>query len=688
MNFLTVQNQIVTWNIIPKLKIMKQQLGLLFILLAIYTQAQEKTRLSLEHYKNYEWTSGPSLSPDGEQILYSKTWINLVDDKRETDLWIMDKDGSTNRFFLNGSNGKWSPDGKKIAFTKKGEPSGTQIFVKYLGVEGEPTQITKLEKAPSSMEWSPDGKYLAFIMHVSSDPALKPLEIPNKPKGASWTKAPQVIDQVDYSQDRVGFLERGFRQLFIVPSEGGTAKQITHGEFDDVSAGIAWSKDSKTIIFSSYQKPGAEYARGHSNLYAVNIDDFKLKELTERDGTESSPKVSPDGSKIAFVGSTWSKNFYNDRKMYVMDIDGSNLKCLTLSLDQTPSSAFWSNNSSGIYFNVREYGQSNIYHVDLKARVKKITNGNHMLSMNDLKDNVAVATWTNPSNPSDIVNFSVEKPSKINRLTNVNKDIFYNVEFGEVEELTYSSKDGIKVQGWIVKPPQFDSNRKYPLVLRIHGGPHSMYHVGFNYNFQLHAAQDQVVLYTNPRGSTGYGYDFANAIQNSYPGDDYDDLMAGVDEVISRGYVDVNKMYVYGGSGGGVLTSWIVGKTDRFAAASVNYPVTNWFSFVGTTDGATWYYNFEKYPWEDPSEHIRRSPLMHVGNVKTPTMLMCGEDDLRTPISQTEEYYQALKMNKVPTVMIRFNNEYHGTSSKPSNFLRTHGYINAWFDKHSVRQEQ
>jgi len=244
----------------------------------------------------------------------------------------------------------------------------------------------------------------------------------------------------------------------------------------------------------------------------------------------------------------------------------------------------------------------------------------------------------------------------------------------------------MNVQGWIVKPPQFDSNKKYPLVLRIHGGPHSMYHVGFNYNFQLHAAQDQVVLYTNPRGSTGYGYDFANAIQNAYPGNDYDDLMAGVDEVISKGYIDVNKMYVYGGSGGGVLTSWIVGKTDRFAAASVNYPVTNWFSFVGTTDGSGWYYNFAKYPWEDPSEHIRRSPLMYVGNVKTPTMLMCGEDDLRTPISQTEEYYQALKMNKVPTVMIRFNKEYHGTGSKPSNFLRTHGYINAWFARHSEKK--
>tara|TARA_Y200000002_G_scaffold208252_1_gene171798 strand:- start:389 stop:2386 length:1998 start_codon:yes stop_codon:yes gene_type:complete len=665
---------------------MKRIISFIFIFSLICSYGQEKIKLSLEHYKNYEWTSNPSLSPNGEQILYSRSWINLVDDKRETDLWIMDKKGTTNRFFLNGSNGKWSPDGKRVAFTKDGEPNGTQIFVKYLGVEGEPTQITKLVKSPSSMEWSPDGKYIAFIMHVPSDPALKPLDIPKRPEGATWTEGPQVIDQVDYSQDRVGFLDRGFRQLFIVPSEGGTARQITFAEFDDISGGISWLKDSETIIFSSYQREDAEYARGHSNLYSVNINKLNINELTSRDGTESSPSVSPDGSKIAFIGSIWTKNFYQDRKMYVMNIDGTNLKCISNDLDQTPSGAFWGKNSSAVYFNVREFGQSNIYHADLKGRVKKITSGNHMLTMNDLAGSNVVATWTDPSNPSDIVSFSIDKPNKINRLTNVNSDIFYNVEMGEVEEITYQSIDSENIQGWIVKPPNFDPNKKYPLVLRIHGGPHSMYHVGFNYNFQLHAAQEQVVLYTNPRGSTGYGYDFANAIQNNYPGNDYDDIMYGVDEVISKGYIDENRMYVYGGSGGGVLTSWIVGKTDRFAAASVNYPVTNWFSFVGTTDGAVWYYNFEKYPWEDPSEHIKRSPLMYVGNVKTPTMLMCGEEDLRTPISQTEEYYQALKMNKVPTVMIRFNDEYHGTSSKPSNFLRTHGYINAWFDKHSVKE--
>ena len=665
---------------------MKNILFTLLLFGLTYTYGQEKTRLSLDHYKNYEWTSNPMLSPDGEQILYSRTWINLTDDKRETDLWIMNSDGTSNRFFSKGSNAKWSSGGSKIAFTKEGKPNGTQIFVKHMDVQSEPTQITKLEKSPSSMEWSPDGKYIAFIMHVSSEPALTPKEVPSQPKGASWTKAPRVIDQVDYSQDRVGFIERGYRQLFIVPTDGGTARQITFGKYDDVSNSIAWSNSSKSIVFSSYQKPDAAYSRGHSNLYSVNINTLETKELTSRDGTESSPRVSPDGSKVAFIGSTWSKNFYNDRKMYIMDFDGSNLKCVTTSLDQTPGNPIWSSNGQGIYFNVREYGQSNVYYADLKGKVKKITSGNHVLSMTNLVGKKAVATWTNPSNPSDIVSFSIGKSNNFKRLTEVNNDLFYNIEFGQIEEITYVSKDGMKVQGWIVKPPQFDSNKKYPLVLRIHGGPHSMYHVGFNYNFQLHAAQDQVVLYTNPRGSTGYGYEFANAIQNDYPGNDFNDLMAGVDEVISKGYIDENKMYVYGGSGGGVLTSWIVGKTDRFAAASVNYPVTNWFSFVGTTDSANWYNNFEKYPWEDPSEHIKRSPLMLVGNVKTPTMLMCGENDLRTPISQTEEYYQALKMNKVPTVMIRFNKEYHGTSSKPSNFLRTHGYINAWFDRYSERE--
>ena len=232
-----------------------------------------------------------------------------------------------------------------------------------------------------------------------------------------------------------------------------------------------------------------------------------------------------------------------------------------------------------------------------------------------------------------------------------------------------------------MKPPDFDPKKKYPLMLEIHGGPHSMYNVGFNFSRQNHVAEGYLLLYTNPRGSTGYGSAFGNAIKNAYPGKDFDDLMAGVDTVINRGYVDTNRMYVFGCSGGGVLTAWIVGHTNRFAAASSNCPVTNWMSFVGTTDSPGWYRNFEKPFWEDPSEHLKRSPIMYVGNVKTPTMLMTGVQDLRTPMPQTEEFYSALKYRKVPTAMIRFNNEWHGTSSTPSNFLRTQLYLRSWFER-------
>jgi dipeptidyl aminopeptidase/acylaminoacyl peptidase len=255
-------------------------------------------------------------------------------------------------------------------------------------------------------------------------------------------------------------------------------------------------------------------------------------------------------------------------------------------------------------------------------------------------------------------------------------------KLGEVHEMWYTSPDGTKVQGWYITPPDFDPARKYAMQLHIHGGPHSMYGVGFNFGWQEHAANDYVVLYTNPRGSTGYGSAFGNAIMRSYPGKDYDDLMAGVDTLLAKGFVDQQNMFVTGCSGGGVLTAWIVGKTDRFAAASANCPVIDWLSFVGTTDGASWYYNFEKLPWEDPSEHIKRSPLTYVGNVKTPTMLMTGVNDLRTPMPQTEQFYSALKLLKVPSAMVRFNDEWHGTTSNPSNFMRTQLYLRYWFDKY------
>ena len=656
-----------------------KKLILPLVLLLLSTGLSAQNMLTLDHYQDYEWASNPRLSPDGNAVVYSRNWINLMDDTRESDLWLINADGSRHRFFAKGSGGSWSPQGDRILFTKKGEPAGTQMFIKYVGVEGEPTQITRLEKSPSSITWSPDGRYIAFLMTVDENNNWA-IDIPSKPKGAKWTTPPKVVTKVNYRRDRVGFVEDGYRQIFVVPADGGAARQITTGSWN-VSSRFSWAPDGKSIVFSSFREADAEYARGQSNLYTVQIADGTITQLTDRDGAESAPTISPDGKKVAYIGSIHTSNFYKKRRVFSVNIDGSGERLLTDDLDRSPSSIMWAEDNSGIYFNVDDRGTRNLQFVDTRGRIKPVTKGTHMLTVTELKGGKAVATRTSFHNPSDIALVDLGK-GQVNQLTNINSDILDFVKLGDVEEIWYPSVGDLQIQGWIVKPPNFDPSKKYPLILRIHGGPHAMYNVGFNFNNQVHASDGYVLLYTNPRGSTGYGYDFANAIQNNYPGDDYHDLMNGVDELIKKGYIDESKLYVYGGSGGGVLTSWIVGHTDRFAAASVNYPVIDWLSFVGTTDGIGWYDNFEHKPWEDPSEHLKRSPLMYVGNVTTPTMLMTGVKDLRTPISQTEEFYQALKVERVPTVMVRFNEEFHGTSRKPSNFLRTMGYLKGWFGKY------
>ncbi len=314
--------------------------------------------------------------------------------------------------------------------------------------------------------------------------------------------------------------------------------------------------------------------------------------------------------------------------------------------------------------------------------MRRVTEGRHTLRTYGIARDgrTAVGIVSTPSLPEDVVVFDPERP-ELRRVTEVNDDVLGAIRLGTVEEIRYESEPGVEIQGWVVKPPDFEAGRRYPLILSIHGGPHSMYDVGFSTMFQHWAANGYIVLYTNPRGSTGYGEAFGNAIDNDYPGNDYHDLMAGVDAVIERGWADPDNLFVQGCSGGGILSAWVIGHTDRFAAAAVRCPITNWISFVGTVDGPYWYNWFEDYPWQDPSEHLRRSPLMYADDVTTPTLLMTGVNDLRTPIPQTEEFYQALKMERVPTVMIRMNREWHGTGSRPSNWMRTQLYLMEWFEQ-------
>jgi dipeptidyl aminopeptidase/acylaminoacyl peptidase len=646
-------------------------------------QAPANDRLSLDLYLEYETVSDPQLSPDATQIIYTRGWVDKQNDRRESSLWIMNADGSKNRFLVRGSNARWSPTGDRIVYTAQGEPRGTQIFVRYMDAEGATSQVTRVEKAPSTVTWSPDGTKIAFQMSVEAKTNW-PIRLPRAPEGARWVETPRIVERLDYRSDGTGFDDDVYRHLFVVPATGGTPRQLTDGNWHH--NGVEWTPDSKQILFTSNRVPDAEYQWRESDIYSVNLDTGAIKQLTTRKGPDGNPQVSPDGKRVAYTGNDWSKDTWQDAKMFVMNIDGTGQRLVSGDWDRSPQNLTWKEDGNGVYFTAQDQGSQNLYLIPMAGAradaVQTVTKGVHMLTTSSIAKGKAVGVLTSPKMPPDVVTYDLANPAQVKQLTNVNEDILAGKKLGEVTEMWYTSPDGLKIQGWYITPPDFDPAKKYPMQLHIHGGPHSMYGVGFNYGWQEHAANGYVILYTNPRGSTGYGSSFGNQIMRAYPSKDFDDLMAGVDALIKKGFVDTRNLFVTGCSGGGVLTAWTVGHTDRFAAASANCPVIDWLSFVGTTDGASWYYNFEKLPWEDPSEHLRRSPLTYVGNVKTPTMLMTGVNDLRTPMPQTEQFYSALRLLKVPAAMVRFNDEWHGTTSRPSNFMRTQLYLRYWFDKH------
>ena len=660
--------------------------------LARAQETASDTLLTVDHYLDWEQVSDPRLSPDGSHIVYTRTWVNRLEDKWESALWIMNADGSKNRFLTKGSNARWSPDGSRVAYFADGEPKGTQLFVRWMDAEGATSQVTRVVETPSDLRWAPDGKSVSFAMLVRKSTPWS-ISMPTAPTGANWTAAPRVVDRMHYRQDRRGVMEDGYLHLFSVSADGGTPRQLTSGDwnvgarFDGLSSGVGydWTPDGRSIVLDGLKDPQADRNYRNSQLYMVDVASGTVRQLTTRPGVWTSPVVSRDGRTVAFAGYDSADVSYRAADLWVIGVDGAGMRKISGNLDRDPGAAHWAPDGSGLYFTVANHGTSNVWFAAAAGGdPRQVTSGIHMLSLSSVDRNLnAVGTRTTPADPADVVRFNLRRAEPVTRLTNVNHDLLSRIRLAKFEEVWYASSGGARVQGWIVKPPSFDASKRYPLILEIHGGPHAMYNVGFSYMFQNFAANGYVVLYVNPRGSTGYGSAFGNAIFRAYPSVDYDDLMAGVDTVIGRGYVDTTRMYVAGCSGGGVLSSWVIGHTQRFAGAAVRCPVIDWISMAGQTDIPYFTYNFFDAPfWEKPDQWLKQSSLMYVGNVTTPTLLMTGELDLRTPIPQTEEYYSALKYRGVPTTMLRFNGEYHGTGSKPTNFMRTQLYMMSWFQKY------
>ena len=639
-----------------------------------------------------QYVRDPQISPDGTKIVYVRTEMDIMKDGRSSSLWIINSDGTDHQKLTSNSysesNPVWSPDGNRISFISNSDDgNGTEIFV-YWTDSRQYSSISQLDGSPRSLKWSRDGKNLAFIMFVP-EKTLQLVSPPRKPKNAKWAEKPRITDRLKHEADGSGYMREGFSQLFYISSQGGKPKQVTSEKYNHYS--YDWMSDSDGFIFSSNYSENWEYDFRNSEIYSISIDGSNLNILTDRDGPDRGGVVSPDGKLIAYLGYKDKVQTYQISKLSIMNIDGSNKRELEIGLDRSISSLKWSSDGKSLYFMYDDEGKTKVAVTNLSGETKTLFGDLGGTAIGrpygggsfSISNNGKVSyTITSPYHPADI---AVYQGKYTNKITSLNEDLFKGKDLGKIEEIWYNSTvDGRRIQGWIAKPPGFSPNKKYPLIVENHGGPISNYGDRFSPEILLYSAAGYVVFYPNPRGSTSYGEEFGNLLYRNYPGDDYHDVMDGVDKVIDLGYIDKDNLFVTGGSAGGIMTAWIIGKTNRFKASAVIKPVMNWISKTLVADNYFGYAHsrYEGQPWENFNHYWSFSPLSLVGNIETPTMVMVGLNDLRTPPSESKQLYHALKLRKIETVYVEIPGAYHNISNKPSQLITKIDHILYWFNKY------
>ena len=665
--------------------------ALLFLILAPVSGRAQQTPFEDLDVFQLEYPADVRISPDGEWVVYVRTSMSIMRDRREGRLWMVRTDGSEHRQLtstdLAQSSPRWSPDGSRIAFVSRGE-DGPEIYLYWMAT-GESARLTQLERSPRDLAWSADGSRIAFSMHVP-EPFPTLATLPSRPAGAEWADPPRVEVRVHHEADGQGTLEPGYSHLFVLPADGGTPRQITSGNFQH--RGPVWSPDGGRIYFSGNREPDWEYARRESDIYAVDLADGSVERITDRDGPDGGPAVSPDGRRIAYTGFTDRIQTYQTTDLHLMGSDGGDGQVLLGSLDRSVGSLVWAQDGSGLYFAYDDEGITRVGFTSLEGDLRNVADslggtavgrpyggGNFSVA----RDGTVAFNYTTSVEPGEVAVVGTDGRRRI--LTSLNQDLLSQRRLAPAEMYwTESSHDGRPIQSWVVHPPDFDPSRRYPLLLEIHGGPISNYGDRFSAEVQLYAKAGYVVVYSNPRGSTSYGEEFGNLLYHDYPGNDYDDLMSAVDAIIDRGYIDESRLYVTGGSAGGIMTAWIVGKTDRFRAAVVTKPVVNWISKTLVADNYDGYmhYRYPGTPWENPMGYWEFSPISLVGEIETPTMVMVGMEDLRTPVSEAKQLYHALKLRRIDTALVEIPGASHNISNRPSQLLAKVLHAIAWFDRY------
>jgi dipeptidyl aminopeptidase/acylaminoacyl peptidase len=643
-----------------------------------------------------QYATDPQIRPDGRAVAYVRVSFDVMTDRARQSIWLIDVDSGEQTPLVSGagshSSPRWSATGDRLAYVSTAEGGKPQLYVRWMK-SGAAAKLAELTASPGDLTWSPDDRWIAFTMFAPDEKA-KLGDAPPKPEGADWAPPLEIITDLTYRADGAGYLKPGYTHVYVTPADGGAPRQLTFGAFNETGP-LSWSADGQRIFATGNRAENWRREPVNTELYEISVADAAIKALTTRIGADRAPAVSPDGSKIAWLGFDDKLLSYQNTELYVMDRDGGGARSLTASLDRTIDAVQWAADGRSLYVQYDDDALTKVARVFLNGRMAPVAEGLSGASLDrpytggefSVAKNGAVAfTSGSGDRPADI---AIANGKRVKQLTRLNDALFADKKLGEVRALPLKSTfDQRGIDAWLVTPPDFDRSKKYPLILEIHGGPYAAYGPRFSTDYQLYAAAGYVVLYANPRGSTSYGAEFANLIHHKYPSEDYDDLMSAVDAAIAEGYIDANNLFVTGGSGGGVLTAWIVGKTTRFKAAVTQKPVINWASTVLTTDVYTYMpkYWFGKLPWEDPTSYWKQSPLSLVGAVKTPTLVLVGDQDFRTPVSDSEQYYQALQLQGVDTGLVKVPGASHGgLTARPSQSAAKASAILAWFEKYRIK---
>lgn len=663
----------------------------------------KKRTLTAKDLYQIELVSGARLAPDGAHVVYAQHRVDRKTEKKYANLWVAPTDGGAPRQFTYGDQidraPEWAPDGREIAFlsNRGNADKPAQIYlIPFSGGEARP--LTDIKGSIGSFVWAPDGKKLALTVRKTDAEALAREKDEQKKKLGIVARH---YDRVRYKLDGFGYLPKEQTHLWVVEVSSGKASQLTdHPVYTE--AYPAWSPDSRSLAFISNRSENPDFEIDRDDLFVIPAGGGELRKIPTPVGGKSHPSFSPDGRWIAYYGSEGEAKWYLNENLWLVAADGSSpARALTGAYDFHVSSwtindlmdaelmpPAWAADGSRIAFPVARHGRSEYHSVNLEGEDLQTVIGEHGVSGSHSFDRARTRlayTLSRLTDPGQIFEKNLQT-GKTRQLTHLNRKLLRGVDLGEVEEVWYKGPAGNDLQGWIIRPPDFDPAKKYPSIIEIHGGPLTQYGFAFMHEFYFLAAHGYVVAFTNPRGGRGYGEEHAKAIWGGWGGADYEDMEAWADYVAALPYIDFTRMGVTGGSYGGYMTLWIIGHTHRFKAAVAQRCVSNLVSLWGSSDFNWGFQQIlgDQAPFENLQKFWDHSPMKYIGNAQTPTLVIHSENDMRCPIEQGEQAFVALKKLGVPSEMVRFPDEPHGLSrvGRTDRRIARLDHIVGWFERY------